>query len=230
MRGIQGVFERLPGGVDVLRVARAQTCDGGALERARDLLDRFEVARTSSREARLDHVHAQPLQRAGDLQLFRERHAAAGGLFAVAQRGIEEFDLFFSFHGDQGGLILLWTIFRPCRPIGPARLALLSPVTRFRTGSKRVARPDKRVLGHVQALSLPGMCRSRSRSPSWISAIAPAVAARRNMADGRARVAPENLASVMSATPPPPAPCPRSRRLARASPACRGRPSGPRSG
>ena len=57
-----------------------------------DRLHRLEVARAGDREAGLDHVHAEPRQLLGDLQLLRLVQADARGLLAVPQGGVEEDD------------------------------------------------------------------------------------------------------------------------------------------
>src|SRR6185503_3142231 len=50
------------------------------------------VALGSDGEAGLENVHAQLGQLVAQAQLLGHRHAAPGGLFAVAQRGVEDVD------------------------------------------------------------------------------------------------------------------------------------------
>ena len=65
-----GVAHRVPGRLDVLLAGAREAADHGAFDLARDRLHRLEVARRGDRKARLDHVHAQPRELVGDLQLF----------------------------------------------------------------------------------------------------------------------------------------------------------------
>ena len=55
-------------------------------------LDALEVPARGGGEAGLDHVHAELGERARHAQLLGLRHAAAGGLLAVAQGGVEDQD------------------------------------------------------------------------------------------------------------------------------------------
>eukprot|EP00962_Isochrysis_galbana_P041469 scaffold15242_cov138-Isochrysis_galbana.AAC.1 len=52
--------------------------------------DGLKVALRRDREARLAHVHAQPRQLLGNLDLFRLSQRGAGRLLAVAQGGVED--------------------------------------------------------------------------------------------------------------------------------------------
>ncbi len=72
---------------------RARPQMTGPVDLAGDGLDRLEVAGRGDGEAGLDHVHAEFLERVGDLELFGEVHAGAGRLFAVAECGVEDDEL-----------------------------------------------------------------------------------------------------------------------------------------
>ncbi len=85
----RGVAYRRPGPVDVLGIAPGETGDHRALDLPGDGLDRLPVAARGHREAGLDDVDAEIGKRAGDPQLFRLRHRAAGRLLAVAQGRVE---------------------------------------------------------------------------------------------------------------------------------------------
>jgi len=67
-----------------------QAGDHRSFDRARDLLHRLEIARRGDWKARLDHVHAQPRQLLGDLQLFLCVQRDAGRLLPVTQRRVED--------------------------------------------------------------------------------------------------------------------------------------------
>ena len=86
------VLDRAPGGVDVRLVGARQPADHRALDVAGDLLDRLEVAGRGDREARLDHVDAEPCELLGDLDLLLRVERDPGRLLAVAQRGVEDLD------------------------------------------------------------------------------------------------------------------------------------------
>ena len=84
------VRQRTCGELDVLEVAARQGADDRPLHLARHRLHRLEVTARSGREARLDDVHAELGERARHPQLLGPGHAAARGLLAVAQRGVED--------------------------------------------------------------------------------------------------------------------------------------------
>ena len=69
--------------------ASAATLTG---HRAADRLHRLEVARRRDREAGLHDVHAELGELVRHPELLGHGHAAAGGLLAVAQRGVEDED------------------------------------------------------------------------------------------------------------------------------------------
>ncbi len=86
-------LDRLPGAVDGVEVGVGQRADGGVLDLSGDEADRLEVPGAAGRKAGLDDVDAQLFQGARDFQLFLYVEGAAGGLFAVAQRGVEDDNL-----------------------------------------------------------------------------------------------------------------------------------------
>src|SRR5208283_29531 len=59
----------------------------------------LEVTLRGHGKAGLDHVHAQPVELTGHAQLFFQIHAAARGLLAVAERGVEDGDGFAGHSG-----------------------------------------------------------------------------------------------------------------------------------
>ncbi len=75
---------------DVLARAARETGNDGTLHLSRDRLDRLPVAAGCRWKPGLDDIDAQLAERTGDAQLFRLRHAAARGLLAVAQGGVED--------------------------------------------------------------------------------------------------------------------------------------------
>ena len=85
-----GALERLRRALDVLSSGAREAADAGLLEIARHRAHRLEIALARDREARLDHVDAEPLELARERQLLVQVHAAARRLLAVAQRGVED--------------------------------------------------------------------------------------------------------------------------------------------
>ena len=83
-------FERSRRGLNIFFAGAGQGSDAGPANFAADAADGGKVARGRNREAGLDDIDAQGFKRMGHAQLFRDGHAAARGLFAVAQRGIEK--------------------------------------------------------------------------------------------------------------------------------------------
>ena len=86
------VAHRLPALVHVVRHGAAEGGDLGAAHLLGDAVDRVEIGRAGRREAGLDRVDAHALEHLRDLQLLVGREGDTGGLFAVAQRGIEDLD------------------------------------------------------------------------------------------------------------------------------------------
>ncbi len=83
-------FQRSRGRLDIFAAGAGKGGDARAAHLAADAADGGKVAGRRDREAGLDDIDAQGFERMGHAQLFRGGHAAARGLFAVAQRGIEE--------------------------------------------------------------------------------------------------------------------------------------------
>jgi hypothetical protein len=81
---------RLPGALDVLRLAARQCRHRRALDLGRHRPHCREVALGGDREAGLDDVHAEQAEGARHLELLAEVHAAPRRLLAVTQRGVED--------------------------------------------------------------------------------------------------------------------------------------------
>src|SRR5207249_9853315 len=75
-------------------VAAGQAPAGRSLHLPSDGLHRLEVAGRSDREAGLDHVDAEIRQCPRHLKLLRQVHAGARALLAVAQRRVENNQVF----------------------------------------------------------------------------------------------------------------------------------------
>ena len=84
--------ERLARGLDVLRHGARERADARVADVARDAAHGLHLLRRAHREARLDDVHAGRGERLGDLALVARAEGDAGGLLAVAQRGVEDPD------------------------------------------------------------------------------------------------------------------------------------------
>ncbi len=82
-------LDRRPGGVNVRGDAAREGADNRALDFARNGLHGLEIPLAGRREPRLDHVHLQADELAGDGQFFAQVHGSAGALLPVAQRGVE---------------------------------------------------------------------------------------------------------------------------------------------
>src|SRR5205823_14275355 len=93
------VAERLPGPVDVVRIAARQAADHRPLDLPGNRLHRLEITRRGDREARFDDIDAEVLERLGDLQLFPQVHAGAWRLLAVAKRRVENDQAIVVGHG-----------------------------------------------------------------------------------------------------------------------------------
>jgi hypothetical protein len=83
-------LQRLGGARDVAVVGARERADRRGADRLRDRLHRFEVAVRRRREAGLDDVDLEPLELAGDAELFVLGHRGAGRLLAVAQGRVED--------------------------------------------------------------------------------------------------------------------------------------------
>src|SRR5439155_24071485 len=82
-----------PDRVDVRPDGARQRGDDRAFDRTRNAAAGLEVARRGDREAGFDHVHSEPRQLVGHLQLGFRAHPEAGRLLAVAEGGVEDVDL-----------------------------------------------------------------------------------------------------------------------------------------
>ena len=96
--GPGGSLDCVPRGVDVAGNAACQRRDGGSAHLPGDGGDRIEVAGRACGESRLDDVHAEPFELPGDLHLLVQRQADPRRLLAVAQRGVEDQYVIFSYH------------------------------------------------------------------------------------------------------------------------------------
>ena len=92
IRSAGRTLQRLAGQVDVLLVAAGQRGDDRPPDLLGDLLHAPEVALGGGGEAGLDDVHAQLVELPGEPQLLLGGHRVAGGLLAVAKRGVENQD------------------------------------------------------------------------------------------------------------------------------------------
>ncbi len=93
MRDLFGGLDGAGGGLDVFAFAAGEGGDAGAAHLAGDLADGVGVALGGDGEAGLEDVDAEGRKLMGHAQLFVVVHGAAGGLFAVAEGGVEEDDL-----------------------------------------------------------------------------------------------------------------------------------------
>ena len=87
-----GVAHGLGGTLDVRRVGAGQAGDDRAVHLAGDRAYRLEVTRRRDRKSSLDHVHAEPRELLGDLQLLGRVQRDARRLLAVSQRRVEDDD------------------------------------------------------------------------------------------------------------------------------------------
>jgi hypothetical protein len=80
-----------PGGpVDVTRGAARQGGDRRLGDDLGDLPNGLSVGLRRNREASLDDVHPEGLELLGEPDLFLDSHRETGGLFAVAEGGVED--------------------------------------------------------------------------------------------------------------------------------------------
>ena len=94
--GVVGLLHGVPRRVDIALGAARERGDRAVRHRGGDGLHALVVHRRRDGEARLDHVDAQLFKLAGHFDLFRQIHAAAGGLLAVSQGRVKNFN---AFHG-----------------------------------------------------------------------------------------------------------------------------------
>ena len=91
--GAVGKLQGAGGHLDVFVLGAGQRSDARLADGLRDGGDGGEVAFGGHGEAGLNNVDAQILERVGHGELFLRGHAAAGRLLAVAQGGVEEYDV-----------------------------------------------------------------------------------------------------------------------------------------
>ncbi len=89
---------RVPGSVDIPLDCAREARNDRPPHRAGDLLDRIKIARARDREACLNDIDTECIERVGDFELFRLVHAEPGGLLAIAERGVEDADRTNSVH------------------------------------------------------------------------------------------------------------------------------------
>src|SRR5439155_8861086 len=87
-----GMLERSRGSFHVERAGTGQSGHRHPVERAADRIDGFEVNVRRNGKTGLENVHAQLHQLVGHAGRLGDRHAAAGRLLAIAQRGVENID------------------------------------------------------------------------------------------------------------------------------------------
>ena len=90
--GLASPLDRLPRTFNVLAVGARERRDRGLPDLTRNRLDRLEVPLRSDRKTGFNDVDVESLELPGHLQFLFEIHRTAGGLFAIAQRGIEDVD------------------------------------------------------------------------------------------------------------------------------------------
>jgi hypothetical protein len=86
------ILQRLRRERDVVARAAGEPQITRPFDLARDRVDGLPVAARGGRESGFDHVDPEFCESARDTQLLGPRHAAAGRLLAVAQRGVENQD------------------------------------------------------------------------------------------------------------------------------------------
>ncbi len=98
--GVDPLFWRggdgVTGGFDILFQGPGQGADGRGLDPLSDAVDGVEIPGARRGEARLDDVHAQLLELAGDLDLLFGVHGGAGALLPVTEGGVENDDMLFT--------------------------------------------------------------------------------------------------------------------------------------
>src|SRR5687768_900931 len=98
----RGILQRAPRGVDVLSRATRETGDDRAMDFASHEMHRLPIAARGDWETGFDDVDPELGERLRDPQLLRLRHAAAGRLLAIAQRGVENEDAVGVSHRHRG--------------------------------------------------------------------------------------------------------------------------------
>ncbi len=93
-----GKLQGAGGHLDVFGLGAGEGSDARLANGLRDGGDGGEVAFGGHGEAGLDDVDAQILKGVRHGEFFLRGHAAAGGLLAVAQSGVEECNVIWIFH------------------------------------------------------------------------------------------------------------------------------------
>ena len=91
-----GVPDRLPSLVDVVGHGPGQGGDDGPMDFPGDVGDGLEISGGAGGEASLDDIDSQLLELAGDFHFFFAGHSDAGGLFSIAESGVQKEDLVVS--------------------------------------------------------------------------------------------------------------------------------------
>ena len=86
--------------IDVVRRTAGQPADGAPLEFAGNRPDGLKVPVRADREPGFDNVDTHRLKVSGDFKLFGPGERRPGGLFAVAQGGVEDSDRFHFSSGE----------------------------------------------------------------------------------------------------------------------------------
>ena len=84
-----GRFNRFGGALDIRFFGTSERAYNRVFGDFCNLAHGFKIAVRCHCKASLNHIHAHAVERFCDHQLFGQRHGVAGGLFAVAQRGVE---------------------------------------------------------------------------------------------------------------------------------------------
>lgn len=93
-----GGLDSTSGSLDIFAFAACERGDAGAANLGGDGTYGVEVTFGSDGKACFEDVDAEGAELVGHAQLFVEVHGASGGLFAVAEGGVEEDDLVRSWH------------------------------------------------------------------------------------------------------------------------------------
>ena len=96
--GLLGILQSFPGAVDVFGVGPCQAADHSPAHLLGDFANGFKIAGRSDGETGFNDVHAKIHQGVGNFNFFRRVHAGPGRLLAVAERGIEDHNLFRVVH------------------------------------------------------------------------------------------------------------------------------------
>ena len=135
---------------------RARPATRRLAQLARHRAHGLEVALARDREARLDHVDAEPLELARERELLVQVHAAARRLLAVAQRGVEDAEQLSSLMASPlAGLASRGSPARSPRALRPSASA---------RSTRRGPRPRRGARSRTASRSAPARS-ARSRRP-----------------------------------------------------------------